>query len=82
MAKKKKTREQKILADQRRKENPMPLYSLPQQVETSANDERKTVHTVTTTGYRYLAVDLRKTALLTAFIILIELLIRIFVKGV
>ncbi|HEX8931900.1 MAG TPA: hypothetical protein VF810_01970 [Patescibacteria group bacterium] len=83
MPKKKKTREQKILADHRRETATASLYSIVPNSLTyqSKNPEpvKKTV-AINTSAYSYLQTDLTKTALLTIAIIAIELIIRFFTK--
>ena len=84
MAKKKKTREQKILADKRRETLILSSYSLPEkhfkkQTEEPTIQAKQNV-TIATTSYQYLADDLRKTTIFTGLIILTELLLRFFAK--
>jgi len=87
MPKKKKTRKQKILADHRRETSTQSLYSfVPERLETQAKPAveqvKKQPQTISTTAYQYLGTDLRKTALFTGSIILLELLVRFLTKGV
>ena len=84
MSKKKKTRQQKILADKRRETQSVSLYSLPveslkEQVKQQAIPVRKAV-SITTSSYQYLAGDLLKTAIFTGFIVLIELVLKFITK--
>jgi hypothetical protein len=86
MPKHKKTREQKIMADHRRETTSSPLYSLPseslkQQAKPTIMHTKPAVN-ISTNSYQYLTSDLRKTAIITAVIIGIELLIYYFTKGV
>lgn len=87
MPKKKKTREQKARSDHRREASNTALYSftpktLNQQAKPVVSSPKQTTHTISTTSYSYLSSDLRKTALFTSGIILLELVIRFFVNGV
>lgn len=82
MPKKKKTREQKILADKRRNVENQSLYTFTSPLsqapkKQSANTTPKAA-TISTASYKYLAGDLRKTLLLTFFIMVAELLIYYF----
>ncbi len=84
MPKKKKTRQQKILAEKRRETSTMPLYtitseSLPTQAKQPISPVKHT-QTISTISYNYLGADLRKTALFTGVIVLIELTLRFFTK--
>jgi len=84
MPKKKKTRQQKILAEKRRETSTMPLYtitsdSLPKQAKQPITPIHH-AQTISTTPYHYLASDLGKTALFTVVIVLIELTLRFFTK--
>ena len=84
MPKKKKTRQQKILAEKRRETSTMPLYtitpeSLPQQAKPAISSMKQTA-AVSTNSYTYLASDLGKTTLFTLAIVLIELALRFFTK--
>jgi hypothetical protein len=84
MPKKKKTRQQKIIADKRKEVHSFSTYSLSseslkQQVKHPTIAVEKTV-TVTTSSYQYLTKDLRKTALFTGFIMLIELVLKFFTR--
>lgn len=82
MPKKKKTREQKVLADKRRDNENQSLYTftstLSQSQKKPAATAQKHAATISTASYNYLAGDLRKTLLLTLFIIVAELLIYYF----
>jgi len=83
MAKKKKTRQQKILADKRREVLATALYSFspesPKQREKQsvAAPVRQTV-TIASSSYGYLAGDLSKTAIFTGIVVLIELVANYF----
>ena len=84
MPKKKKTRQQKILAEKRRETSSQPLYtitpeSLPKQAKQPVLQVKHTP-TISTISYNYLATDLSKTALFTVAIVLIELVLRFFTK--
>ena len=91
MAKKKKTRRQKELADIRRRRagthlkpdqtSPVtaPTYSLEQ--KTSVPPVQPIAHSIATSSYRYLSSDLLKTLILTCSIIVVEILLRFLVKG-
>jgi hypothetical protein len=82
MAKKKKTRQQKILSDKRREVLATSLYSYTpegpkQQAKHAISPVRQTA-TITTSSYKYLAGDLTKTASLTGIVVLIELIANYF----
>lgn len=85
MPKHKKTRKQKIMADQRR-ETSAPLYSFtPESLPKQAKPEIpsvKPIVSISTASYQYLRADLRKTALFTALIVVLELVFYYFQKGV
>ncbi|HSW47860.1 MAG TPA: hypothetical protein VLG67_02155 [Candidatus Saccharimonadales bacterium] len=94
MAKKVKTRKQKILADLRRvsvssteKKVDTTVYSLPK-INTATNSipsikiKTSTQTTVATSSYNYLSKDLLKTIFLTGAIVIVELVIRFTVKGI
>lgn len=92
MAKKSKTRKQKILADSRKKAPPiiekkvdLTTYSLPVTKITPApvptpRSELSAPITIATAPYTYLSSDLRKTLLLTFFIMTLQLIIKYLVK--
>jgi hypothetical protein len=87
MPKKKKTREQKMRSDHRREVSNTALYSFTaktpeRQAKPVVSSPKTTTHTISTTSYNYLSSDLRKTALFTGGVILLELIISFFVKGV
>jgi hypothetical protein len=84
MPKKKKTLKQKIQSDQRQREpSNAQSYSLPTPATHVLEKTVKPVRThVITTDYSYLSRDLSKTAILTGLIIIGELLIRFFTRGV
>jgi len=86
MPKNKKTKAQKILSDKRREMTHTPLYSLPQNISTDQPKQpvARPVNTATisTSSYKYLGADLRKTFLVTLLIIIAEVLIHYFAKGV
>ncbi len=81
MAKKQKTRKQKILSNQRRQDNTT-RYALPEQqshVVLNAPVEKakpELIKTISINEYQYLYKDLLKTAILTTSIVLAELLIK------
>lgn len=84
MAKKKKTKEEKILADKRRIIQNESLYSLPLESLTIQEKQpfapvRQTV-VIATSSYKYLAHDLRKTAVFTSIIVTIELILKFLIK--
>lgn len=91
MPKKKKTRKQKTLADERRKIEPKVTQTAVIESKPQAREEHvsapisappQPIHNSTvprniiTTNYHYLAGDLRKTLLLTGVIVGIQLLIK------
>lgn len=83
MPKKKKTREQKLLADKRREVTNQGLYTFTSTPPKShaaqpLSSHRQTATTISTTSYKYLAGDLRKTFLFTLFIMVTELVIYYF----
>ncbi|MBI5122286.1 hypothetical protein HZA75_00345 [Candidatus Roizmanbacteria bacterium] len=84
MPKKKKTRQQKIIADHRREEVNTSLYSFtPESLTSQSKQHLKPVKksiAITTSSYQYLTRDLSKTALFTAAIVLIELTLRSIIK--
>lgn len=96
MAKHKKTRKQKLLADLRRqtqstvsKEPDSTTYSIPVSISDPASISKPhAVSTyagsvqakVVTIDYRYLITDLRKTILLTSAIVIAELVIKFWLK--
>ncbi len=83
MPKKKKTRDQKILADHRRETIPTSVYSLNPNLITASKQPTPTIKsnvTIATKSYGYLAHDLRKTTFFTFSILLIELLLKNFIK--
>jgi hypothetical protein len=87
MPKKKKTRDQKILADKRRTTASESLYTftpaiVKSQPKLPAATIRQPIATISTTSYQYLGSDLRKTFFFTIFIIIAEFLIYYFTKGV
>lgn len=85
MAKKQKTREQKIQSDIRRQSHytyTPGTAEVKTSVPTHVPSSVKMSHTVSTSGYGYLTGDLLKTTILTASIILIELTLKLFAKGV
>jgi len=84
MPKHKKTLKQKFLADKRREAQYTSLYSLSkeflkQESQTQLIPVKHKV-AIATTSYAYLADDLRKTAIFTGFIVLFELMLKIFLK--
>ena len=93
MAKIKKTRKEKKLADQRKKiivttaqqiapdkEEAM-LTIKPVKVEQNISTKKTLpVNTISTSGYNYLSQDLIKTAILTSSIVIVELVIKQFAK--
>jgi hypothetical protein len=87
MPKKKKTREQKILADKRRTPASDSLYTFTPAIVKSQEKKpavaiKQTAATISTTSYKYLAGDLRKTFFFTLFIVVGELVIYYITKGV
>ncbi len=87
MPKKKKTREQKILADKRQTGASESLYTFTPDLAKSREKQptataKQPVATISTTSYRYLGPDLRKTFFFTLFIIVSELILYYFTKGV
>ena len=88
MAKKVKTKKQKMLADLRRaaistndKRLDLPVYSLPkihvpQERTSSAKRETSPQTAIAISSYTYLSRDLLKTILLTGFVVAIELIIK------
>jgi hypothetical protein len=87
MPKKKKTLKQKLLSDHRREANNTASYSfVAERLESQSKQpivpSKEHTQTISTKSYGYLATDLRKTALFTIGIIVIELVIRFLTKGV
>jgi hypothetical protein len=87
MPKKKKTREQKILADKRRTSVSDSLYTFTPALVKSPEKQpavsiKQAAATISTTSYKYLAGDLRKTFFFTLFIVIGELVIYYFTKSV
>ena len=85
MPKKKKTREQKMLADKRRELGNQTLYTFistpsKSQGELIPHASKQPAVAISTTSYRYLAGDLQKTLLFTTFIVVTELLVKYFLK--
>lgn len=82
MAKKKKTRQQKILSDKRREVLTTTLYSFtpesPKQQLKQVVSPVKHTTTIASSSYQYLAGDLRKTAAFTGIVVLIELIANYF----
>jgi hypothetical protein len=85
MAKKKKTRDQKVLSDKKREAQVSSLYSFSQE---SLKQQDKIVSTPTkqtgvihTTAYQHLSKDLLKTAAFTGFIIVAEIVLRYIIKN-
>lgn len=84
MPKIQKTRKQKMLADQKRETTSL-LYSLPKEslkIQAKPSHSAKSTIAISTTSYQYLSGDLRKTLFLTFFIIITQLVIYYFTKGV
>ncbi len=86
MPKKKKTRQQKMLADQRHNTHTFAAALSSEQQEKVATTSiplplTKPTHSIATIDYAYLGIDLRKTIFFTSSIIVIELAIHIFTKG-
>lgn len=83
MPKHKKTLKRKILADKRREAQYASLYSLPQEslkeIKHPVTPVKQTV-TIAISSYDYLASDLRKTAIFTGFIVLLEVVLKFFIK--
>ena len=85
MAKKKKTRKQKMFADMRHKDYVAePLET----VQSEHNEPQKTYpsqpiskQAIITTQYSYLYSDLLKTLILTISVIIVELVLRSFAFG-
>lgn len=93
MPKKKKTRKQKILADSRQHTDSVentsqqiPTYSVASVVNEEPNSQPKISHKATshisTIEYSYLSKDLLKTLTLTGSIIVAEIILLYFTKGV
>jgi len=92
MPKNKKTRKQKILSDHRRHQNPVavnsysfekPTISIQTPQEPPAIPSRPpNSSAIATSDYHYLFADLLKTMILTGSIIVGELILRYFAKGV
>lgn len=87
MAKKRKTRKQKLSADIRREttleSTPMHTYA-PTFVATAPESQivpRTVTHAISTINYEYLKVDLRKTLVVTGAIILLQLVLFLVTKG-
>ncbi len=86
MPKKKKTRQQKMLADQRHNTHTFAAVLPNEQQEKTATTSiplplTKPLHSIATIDYGYLGIDLRKTLFFTGSIIVLELAIHIFTKG-
>lgn len=93
MPKKKKTRKQKIVSDQRRQTSPtvshvskVTLSEHPKERPTTPSIHPEQVvqkptlsHAIATNDYLYLSRDLLRIATLTGVIVIIELLLRFFV---
>lgn len=87
MPKKKKTREQKISADKRRRieipaSKSAPSISTHSYTKPEALSPAQTINratTITTSGYSYLVSDLTKTVLLTIGIIIVEYILFIVI---
>jgi hypothetical protein len=86
MAKKTKTRKQKILSDIRRQTNPLPTIdtSTGKVVLQPSAPSVTPTHTAATIhfSYTHLKSDLMKTGFVTIGVIIIELIIHAFAKGV
>jgi hypothetical protein len=89
MPKKKKTRKEKMVTDQRREVQQTPLYSVPDVVVTTKIPSIPTPShvskpiAISTTDYHYLAKDLIKTGIFTGAVVVLELaLYFILNKGV
>ena len=84
MAKRKKTRQQKMIADKRRETLTTSLYSFssesPKQQAKQLSIPVKQTAVVTSSSYQYLAKDLRKTVLFTGIVVVLELALRSFIK--
>ena len=101
MAKRKKTRKEKILADQRKKSFNFTLKNtsaimpvvkeIVPEISSPSNTQELNLPTVnasgpsikqsvSTTNYHYLSHDLKKIALLTGAIVIVEIVVRLFVK--
>lgn len=84
MAKRKKTRQQKIMADQRREASTTSLYSFSSETLIQQAKQPSTLvknmTTALSSSYQYLASDLRKTAIFTGSIIIFELILKYFIK--
>jgi hypothetical protein len=85
MAKRRKTRKEKVRGDTRRvvptpssdfASPSSPLFTIP----SSSPTPSKPQNTVTTHSYSYLSKDLRKTLILTSSIIIVELVLAFIVK--
>lgn len=87
MAKKKKTRKQKFLADLRQNNLPnsesvaeikLPLQSVSSPLKTSSQPSFRAA--IATSSYAYVSGDLLKTFFLTLFIVILELGLHYFLK--